>query len=255
MVLGSFRQFATIAYRWQTIIPKDQHKFYYGLWMKRNILQGHGPLCATYEAHNDGRFRSEGDSPAFMHQIQVGLGSLVHPSYGGWGGRFVREKGTKNVWRGTEDDGSWSKPIWRWSEDFQNDWAARADWCLKSFQEASHNPKVVVNGIPGKSIVRIQAQPGSTVKLSAAGSSDPDGDSISYEWWYYKEPSTYTDEVKINNARKEKARFVVPHDNQDNECHIILRVRDDGSPNLFAYRRIIVHSPEIVDETSLSVPK
>lgn len=53
MVLGSFRQFATIAYRWQTIIPKDQHKYYYGLWMKRNILQGHGPLCATYEAHND----------------------------------------------------------------------------------------------------------------------------------------------------------------------------------------------------------
>ena len=72
MVLGSFRQFPTIAYSWQRIIPKDLHKYYDGRWMKENILQGHGPLCASYEAHNDGRFRSEGDSPSFMHQIRVG---------------------------------------------------------------------------------------------------------------------------------------------------------------------------------------
>ena len=127
MVLGSFRQFATVAYSWRNIIPKELHRFYDGTWMKGNILQSHGPLCARYESHSDGRFRSEGDSPAFMHQILVGLGSLDDPTYGGWGGRFVREEGTKNVWRGAQDDGSWSKHIWRWSEAFQNDWAARAE--------------------------------------------------------------------------------------------------------------------------------
>ena len=254
VVLGSFRQFATIAYSWQTIIPQDQHEFYDGKWMKENILQNHGPLCASYEAHKDGRFRSEGDSPAFMHQIRVGLGSLEHPSYGGWGGRFVREKGTKNVWRGAQDDGSWSKPIWRWSQAFQNDWAARADWCVKSFAETNHNPRVVVNGIAGKSIVLTQAKPGSTVKLSAADSSDPDGDSLSYKWWYYKEPSTYSDEVRIDNADADNASFKVPYDSQANEFHVILTARDNGSPNLFAYRRVIVQSPAVVDETPPSAP-
>jgi hypothetical protein len=184
-----------------------------------------------------------------MHQIIVGLGSLEHPSYGGWGGRFVREKGTKNVWRGAQDDGSWSKPIWRWSEAFQNDWAARADWCVKSFAETNHNPRIVVNGVAGKSIVRIQTKPGSTVKLSAAGSSDPDGDSLSYNWWYYMEPSTYSDDVRIDSSDAGDASFKVPYDSQASEFHIILTVRDNGSPNLFAYRRVIIKSPAVVDET------
>jgi hypothetical protein len=248
-VLGSFRQFATVAYDWEELIPDAEHRFYDGKWMKENILNGHGPLCASYEAHDDGRFRSEGDTPAFWHQIVVGLGSLEHPSYGGWGGRFVKEKGTKNVWRGAKDDGSWTKPLWRWSEAFQNDWAARADWCVKSYEEANHNPRAVVNGISGKGILRIQAEPGSTVKLSAAGSSDPDGDSLSYEWWYYKEPSTFADEVKIDNAETKEATFTLPHDSKENELHIILTVRDSGSPNLFAYRRVIVRSPAAPDDT------
>ena len=254
-VLGSFRQFATVAYSWDDNIPESEHKFYDGKWMKENILNGHGPLCASYEAHDDGRFRSEGDTPAFWHQIVVGLGSLEDPSYGGWGGRFLKEKGTKNVWRGARDDDSWSKPLWRWSEAFQNDWAARADWCVKSYEEANHNPTAMVNGLSGKDILRIQAEPGSTVKLSAAGSSDPDGDSLSYEWWYYKEPGTFADEVKIDNADTDKVTFVVPYDSKENEFHIILTVRDSGSPNLFAYRRVIVQSVAVVDDTPPSSPE
>ena len=125
---------------------------------------------------------------------------------------------------------------------------------MKSFAETNHNPRVVVNGVAGKSIVRIQATPGWTVKLSAAGSSDPDGDNLSYNWWYYKEPSTYSDEVRINNAGADDASFKVPYDSQANEFHIILTVRDNGSPNLFAYRRVIIKSPAVVDETPPSAP-
>jgi hypothetical protein len=60
---------------------------------------------------------------------------------------------------------------------------------VKGYDEANHNPEVVVNGISGKGIVRIKAEAGSTVSLSADGTSDPDGDKLSYEWWYYREPS------------------------------------------------------------------
>lgn len=109
-VLGSFRQFACIAYRWDRIIPQPQKSYFEKPWMERHILQGHGPLCAIYEAR-DGAFRSEGDSPSFMHQIDVGLRSLEHPGWGGWGGRFVQERPGSNVWRGARDAGNLDKPI------------------------------------------------------------------------------------------------------------------------------------------------
>ncbi len=247
-VLGSFSQFACIAYRWDRKIPEPQKSFFEKPWMQANILKGHGPLCSLYEHHN-GAFRSEGDSPSFMHQIRVGLGSMEDPGYGGWGGRFVREKPGGNTWRGARDDGDLNKPIWRWAEDFQNDWAARADWCVKPPEQANHNPKAVVGGVAGKSILRIQARPGSTVELSAAGTSDPDGDGLSYRWSYYRQPSTYSGNLAINNADARQASFVVPQDSKDNELHVILTVRDGGSPNLFAYRRVIVRSTAVVDET------
>ena len=251
-VLGSFRQFACVAYSWEKLIPDNFHPFFKGPWMKKHILNDHGPLCTRYEARNDGSFRSEGDSPAFMHQIDVGLGSLEHPTYGGWGGRFVKEDEKGNVWKGAKDDGNIDKPIWRWAEAFQNDWAARADWCVKSYQEANHNPVPVVNGVTGKEIVRMKANGGESIKLDAHGSTDPDGDNLEYNWWYYPGPSTYTGEVNITKANSQTATFHVPYDGQENEYHIILTVKDNGSPNLFAYRRMIVQSPAVVDNTNPS---
>ena len=242
-VLGSFSQFACIAYSWNKKIPSLQKSFFQKPWMEANILESHGPLCSIYESKN-GAFRSEGDSPAFMHQIRVGLGSMEDPSYGGWGGRFVREKPGSSTWRGAKDDGDLNKPIWRWAEAFQNDWAARADWCVKSPEQANHNPKVVVNGIKGKSVILIQAKSGSTVTLNAAGSSDPDGDRLSYKWWYYKEPSTFSGKVMVGSADAQQATFKVPLDSNAKKFHIILTVRDNGSPNLFAYRRVIISASQ-----------
>ena len=37
----------------------------------------------------------------------------------------------------------------------------------------------------------IKAKPGSKVSLSAAGTSDPDGDSLTFSWWQYAEAGTY----------------------------------------------------------------
>jgi len=233
MVLGSFGQFGTIAYSWDRKIPRELHEHFDLPWMRRNILEGHGPLCARYEAHPNKGFRSEGDSPAFMHQIPVGLRSLEHPGYGGWGGRFVRERGTRNVWRGARDDGDLGKPIWRFAEAFQNDWAARADWCVKARREANHPPKPKLAGPLDRTV-----RPGEKVTLRAAGSADPDGDKLTYRWWRYDDVDTSTARIDLAGAATANASFTVPAE-PGKTIHIILEVTDDGAPPLTRYRRAI----------------
>jgi hypothetical protein len=233
-VLGSFSQFGCIAYRWDQKIPSPEKSFFEKPWMEANILKGHGPLCSIYEA-KDGAFRSEGDSPAFMHQIPVGLRSMEDPTYGGWGGRFVREKPNSNTWRGAKDDGDLNKPIWRWAEAFQNDWAARADWCVKDYDHANHPPAVKLTHK-----LDLKAKKGQTVRLSARGN-DPDGDKLTYKWWQYKEPGSYKGTVNISNANRQRASFVVPADVKKGQTvHIICEVTDSGSPTLTRYQRVIV---------------
>ncbi len=226
-VLGSFRQFACIAYSWARKIPPPAKGYFERPWMEKHILREHGPLCAVYE-HRDGAFRSEGDSPSFMHQIDVGLRSLEHPGWGGWGGRFVQEQPGGNTWRGARDGGNLDKPIWRFAEAFQNDWAARADWCVKNRDEANHPPRAVVDGPLDRTV-----QPGEKVTLSATGSTDPDGDRLSYTWWQYTDVDTATP-IDITGA----ASFVVPNE-PGKTIHVILEVTDDGTPPLTRYRRIV----------------
>ena len=203
--------------------------------MEANILNGHGPLCSLYEA-KDGAFRSEGDSPAFMHQIRVGLRSTEDPTYGGWGGRFVREKPQSNTWRGAKDSGDLNKPIWRWAEAFQNDWAARADWCVKDYDQANHPPIVKLDGP-----LDVKVTPGATVRLSAANSSDPDGDELRFNWWLYREAGTHLGQVSLSYNRGGAATVTTSGTARPGQTlHIICEVTDDGSPELTRYQRVIV---------------
>lgn len=235
-VLVSIRQFAAIAYDWRRLIPLPHRIFFERPWLVGNVISDRGPLAGAYESEN-GAFRSEGDSPSFMHQIEVGLRSLEHPSYGGWGGRFVAEKpGVTNVWRDAQDDGDVYKPIWRWAEAFQRDWAARADWCVKTYREANH-PPVVHLAVPKD----IAARPGSKVRLSVAGSSDPDGDTLRYFWWQYREPGSYPGEVSIQDPTNPTALLEIPADAKPGQTiHIIAEVTDKGKPPLTRYARVIV---------------
>jgi hypothetical protein len=235
-VIGSFRQFGALAYAWANLIPYPHKALFERPWLEGNITSDRGPLAGAYEPNN-GAFRSEGDSPSFMHQIDVGLRSLENPSYGGWGGRFVPEKpGQTNVWKDAEDDGNVYKPIWRWATAFQNDWAARADWCVKPYREANHPPIVMLAG-PAD----VEAAPGATVTLDVSGSGDPDGDRLHFSWWQYRDPGTYKGNVAIQNAGKGLASVVIPNDARPGDTiHLIAEVTDGGKPPLTRYARVIV---------------
>lgn len=51
---------------------------------------------------------------------------------------------------------------------------------MRPFAWADHNPLVLVGTVPGKSVVRLDVRPGQEATLSAAGSSNPDGDALSF---------------------------------------------------------------------------
>jgi len=235
-VLGSFNQFGVLAYDWAVSMPPAMRVFFERPWLEGNITVDRGPLAGAYVPY-EGAFRSEGDSPSFMHQIDVGLRSLESPAYGGWGGRFIQEKpGKTNVWTNVGDDGDMGKPIWRWADAFQNDWAARAAWCVKPYREANH-PPVVNLAVPRD----IDAVPGAIVKLSVAGSTDPDGDKLAFNWWQYQEPGTSKDEAEIRDADRATAYVHIPAGAKPGDTlHFIAEVTDAGKPPLTRYARVIV---------------
>jgi hypothetical protein len=264
-------QFIALFYQWKKYLPAEKQAYLVGSWMKANILENRGPLCALYKAHgkqdpvfDEGDFRSEGDSPAFLHTIPNGLRSTQSPDWGGWGGRFVRVR--ENIWldpvveagyRYPEGrwytESAWGRtrlkkeilndaaltaylePQWRWIDALQNDFAARADWCVRPYVAANHPPAVVLAHPQD-----LTARTGASVELSAAGSRDPDGDRLSYRWWQYRDAETYPGVVEIRDADQQAASFTVPGDAAEGQTiHLIGEVTDSGTPRLTRYQRVI----------------
>ena len=127
-------------------------------------------------------------------------------------------------------------PLARWTDAMQNDFAARADWCVKPYDEANHQPIVKLDHRPD-----VSAKPGSTIQLSARGSYDPDGDELNYTWWYYKEAGDYHGELEIRNADQQNVSLTMPEDAASGETiHIICEVSDSATPQLTRYKRVVL---------------
>jgi hypothetical protein len=225
-----------LVYSWQ---PSDA-------WVKENV-QSHGALGKKYP---NKAWTYEGDTPAFLHLIPNGLHDPSKVDQGGWGGRFGPDK--KGNQKGMKADCSCAAPIYtdaegtainRWKVAIENDFAARMDWSVKSsLGEANHPPIAILNGDTGKGVLEVSAAGGESVELSAAGSKDPDaGNTLSYKWWFYDEPSSFDGSVTIQNGSAEKATVSVPSGAGGKNLHIILEVVDNGTPSLTAYRRMIIN--------------
>jgi hypothetical protein len=221
-------------------------------WLRRNVIEGHGPLGARYPPI---RYLMEGDSPSFLHLIPNGLGNPHNPGWGGWGGRYVLHKSyaeSRPIWTSSDEardtvrtgDGrehrSVQATIWRWREAYQHDFAARMDWCVaEEYEDANHNPRAVVWGNETRKPQFRRVRLGEEVTLDASGSSDPDGDDLRFRWIQYPEAGTHPERIQIEHADRARARFVAPRSHPGGTLHVILEVRDDGDPSLYAYRRLI----------------
>jgi hypothetical protein len=219
-----------------------------------------GPLGAQYPKTE---FLMEGDTPTFLNLIDNGLSRPERPDFGGWGGRyelytprtrawFLRPE-TRPFWTDAEDevlgaDGAWhtsnKATIWRWREVYQNDFAARMQWTVRSYADANHAPTPRLAHAE-----RLSAKPGESVALSAEGSTDPDGDALRYAWFVYNEAGTFVTAqgstgaaVRIEDADRAAARLIVPNTRlfRMGEIHVVLAVTDQADPPITRYRRVVV---------------
>lgn len=202
-------------------------------WVNSNVRTGHGPLGAIYPTVAMGTKPGvkEGDSPSFLLLVSAarGLNDPEQPDQPSWGGQFVRIDPDKNHWADRPEGG---RSIQRWSRSFDNDFAARMDWCVKGFHEANHPPVVRVNGG-----LRRDVTPGETVTLEA-GATDPEGQQLSYQWLQLAdaEPKVVVVKLSADNPPG-RASFVVPAA-PGKAISLILEVTDNGAPPLVSYQRV-----------------
>jgi hypothetical protein len=217
-------------------------------WMETNIRQNHGPLGAlyppkTWTAPNPDSAIKEGDSPAWLYFLPHGLNDIHHPEWGGFGGRF--ERGTDGVYRDARDTvgnvNDARATVWRWRSAVQADFAARLDWCVADqFEKANHAPVAVINGDTTRDVVELATKSGTQVTLSAAESSDPDSNNLNYRWFVYREAGSEAEVVKLSSDNGSTTTFEMPANLLAGPVHVVLEVRDDGTPLLSAFRRVVV---------------
>ena len=143
----------------------------------------------------------EGDTPSFLGLLPNGLNAPEHPEWGGWGGRYILADSSGNTgvysdavdWVvGKNNDTFLSKyaSIWRWRQAFQLDFAARMQWSVNgNATETNHHPVISINGSCSLSALEISYAQNQSIVLDESQSFDPDNDSLTFNWFHYREPT------------------------------------------------------------------
>jgi hypothetical protein len=227
-------------------------------WLDANI-RDKGALGAMYPAP---AYIMEGDTPSFLNLIPNGLNVPERPDWGGWGGRYEKVSETLGLWTTTSDnvrgidDNFYFTPqatVWRWRQAFQNDFAARMQWSVTNdYKQTNHAPQPMLNGIDGIMPLHINGCPGQPITLSARGSSDPDGDQLTFQWSWYREASgLFAPNVDLSSETGETISIDIGSSARVDQftpptaykLHVILAVSDNRPFALTRYRRAIINVP------------
>ena len=207
-------------------------------------VQGHGHLGKVYPKY---KYGVEGDTPAFLYLLPIGLNDPNVPTHGGWGGYFA--------W-GKSPDGETScftnhqAPVFglcqKLEEHFYlatfNNFAARMDWAKDG--TGNRNPVVVIDGDRGIEILTNRHPQGTTVTLDASKSHDPDGDTLTFKWLILSGAGSYDKPIEISGSDTSTATINVPLGSAGRTFHVICEATDNGTHNLTGYRRIIFQPTE-----------
>ena len=232
-------------------------------WVETNICHEHGALGALYPNYEGGDIWSgeigpvrgikEGDTPSYLGLIRNGLNPAQAVGWGSWSGRCQPVGQSELRFTDAIDDSlpttrSDKRPemsaTYRWRPAFQNDFAARLDWCVRPFTDANHPPHPVTTANrPGRlenGALTFSLSTGNWLELDASASSDPDGDRLTFHWDVYPEAGSYRGDIEILGADRSLVRVRAPAVTQPAILHLILTVTDSGQPPLVAYQRVIL---------------
>ncbi|KAJ5654275.1 hypothetical protein N7490_001278 [Penicillium lividum] len=243
-------------------------------WIRENIQIG----SYGKTAYPDYEYIMEGDTPTFLYLIQNGLGVREHPEYGSWGGRYMKvtpstvlnfnhyaDAADRVIGLDNETYISNHATIWRWRDAFQNDFAARMQWSLPAnVSRANHQPVISINGSVGLAPLNVSVEVGSKICLDAGATEDPDGDSLAFRWFQYKEPGADNWNVagevpELNITVSHEGRMVqvqIPDEKlscdgmgfNPSGCwllHLILEVTDNGYHPLTSYKRVLMQTTNV----------
>lgn len=242
-------------------------------WTLKHVMAGHGPF-GTYwplRMFHKGllHFVEGGGTIPWLGLANQGLYDIENPHWGGWSGRFTKEK-QKNFWskhtsvkvdekefgdfymfiedvdlwtnpETGEVFNDWFTPVWRWRRAFFNDFQCRMDWCIQPYEKANHNPVAAINGDKSNAFILKTVTRGETLVFDASATSDPDGDEIDFLWYNYKESGTYFENIELDDTENDMLKFTIPDDAEGTEIHIILEVKDKNEiASMYDYRRIVL---------------
>jgi hypothetical protein len=118
---------------------------------------------------------------------------------------------------------------------YHEDFAARADWCIMDYEEANHNPVVVL------STYNLTGNPGETVSIKGTVA---DTRPFKAKWWLYQDGSSYEGNLHEKEILREDfltVHFTIPEDAKPGDYfNLILEAKNEHKNPMTGYGQAII---------------